>query len=120
MGQRQANSSEAPGDQIHATRFEWELGRIDRGQRQPLKPPLPSTAAAPSHTYTTAGTYYPSLVVTAPKVRVDVELTGTHTRGMTVGDFRSWQPSENANVTVVLEVEGQRFIDRWMDVLSRT
>jgi len=61
----------------------------------------------------------PSLVRTAPKVRVDVELTGTHTRGMTVGDFRSWVSPENANVTVVLEAEGQRFIDRWMDVLSR-
>lgn len=61
----------------------------------------------------------PSLVRTAPKVRVDVELTGTHTRGMTVGDFRSWVSPENANVTVVLEAEGQRFIDRWLDVLSR-
>jgi purine nucleosidase len=60
----------------------------------------------------------PSLVRSAPKVRVDVELTGTHTRGMTVGDFRSWVPAANANVTVVLEADGQRFIDRWLDVLS--
>jgi purine nucleosidase len=60
----------------------------------------------------------PSIVRSAPKVRVDVELSGKHTRGMTVGDFRSWQQPENPNVTVVLEVEGERFINHWMDVLS--
>ncbi|MBV9357305.1 MAG: nucleoside hydrolase [Chloroflexi bacterium] len=60
----------------------------------------------------------PSLVRSAPTVRVDVELTGTHTRGMTVGDFRSWRESDDANVTVVLEVDGRRFIDHWIDVLS--
>jgi purine nucleosidase len=62
----------------------------------------------------------PSLVRSAPRVRVDVELTGTHTRGMTVGDFRSWVEPDNANVTVVLEVESKRFIDHWMDVLSHS
>src|SRR5215212_7119635 len=41
----------------------------------------------------------PSLMLEAPQVRVDVELTGTHTRGMTVGDFRSWI-EHDANATV--------------------
>ena len=61
----------------------------------------------------------PSLVLEAPKVRVDVELTGTHTRGMTVGDFRSWVSSDDANATVVLRVDSERFIERWMETLSR-
>jgi purine nucleosidase len=59
----------------------------------------------------------PSLVLESRKVRVDVELTGTHTRGMTVGDFRSWADQSNANVDVVLEVDRQRFIDRWSEVI---
>ena len=59
----------------------------------------------------------PSLVLEARKVRVDVELTGSHTRGMTVGDFRPWIQDERANVTVVLEVDRQRFIDRWAEVI---
>jgi purine nucleosidase len=59
----------------------------------------------------------PSLVLHAEKVRVDVELTGSHTRGMTVGDFRPWVDRTNANVTVVLEVDRQRFIDRWASVM---
>jgi inosine-uridine nucleoside N-ribohydrolase len=61
----------------------------------------------------------PSLALRAPKVRVDVELTGIHTRGMTVGDFRTWVSSDEANANVVLEADGQRFIDRWMEILSR-
>ena len=61
----------------------------------------------------------PSLALRAPKVRVDVELTGSHTRGMTVGDFRPWTSPEQGNVTVVLEVDSQRFIERWLEVLSR-
>jgi purine nucleosidase len=61
----------------------------------------------------------PSLVLEARKVRVDVELTGAHTRGMTVGDFRPWVQHDDANVTVVLEVDRQRFIDRWVETLSR-
>jgi purine nucleosidase len=61
-----------------------------------------------------------SLVLKAPKVRVDVELNGTHTRGMTVADFRSWRPSEEApNATVVLEVDSERFIETWLETLSR-
>ncbi len=62
----------------------------------------------------------PTLVRSAPKVRVDVELNGTHTRGMTVGDFRTWRDSgDDANATVVLEVDSERFITRWMEILSR-
>ena len=56
----------------------------------------------------------PSLALRAPTVRVDVELTGTHTRGMTVGDFRPWVEPENPNAQVVLEVDSQRFVDRWL------
>ena len=53
-------------------------------------------------------------------MRVDVELNGTHTRGMTVADFRTWRPSEDvANATVVLEVDSERFIEHWMETLSR-
>jgi purine nucleosidase len=61
----------------------------------------------------------PSLALHAPKVKVDVELTGTRTRGMTVGDFRAWASPEDANADVVLKVDGPRFVDRWMEILSR-
>lgn len=61
----------------------------------------------------------PSLVRHAPKVRVDVELNGAHTRGMTVGDFRPWVEHDDSNVTVVLDVDSERFIERWVDTLSR-
>lgn len=61
----------------------------------------------------------PSLMLDAPKVRVDVVLTGTHTRGMTVGDFRSWIEHDDANATVPLAVDGERFITQWMETLSR-
>lgn len=59
----------------------------------------------------------PSLALESRTVRVDVELTGTHTRGMTVGDFRSWADQSRANVTVVLEVDRERFIQRWSDLM---
>ena len=59
----------------------------------------------------------PSLMLNAPKVRVDVELSGTHTRGMTVGDFRGWAPKEEANTIVPLEVDSERFIKRWMSLI---
>lgn len=64
----------------------------------------------------------PSLVVSAPKVRVDVELHGQHTRGMTVGDFRprpDGDTAPDANAEVVLEVDGPRFLDWWSGVLAR-
>jgi purine nucleosidase len=61
----------------------------------------------------------PSLALELQKVRVDVELTGAHTRGMTVGDFRPWIEHADANCTVVLEVDRERFITTWMETLSR-
>jgi purine nucleosidase len=60
-----------------------------------------------------------SLVLDERKVRVDVELNGTHTRGMTVGDFRPWISHDDANVSVILDVDSERFINRWMETLSR-
>jgi inosine/uridine nucleosidase len=60
-----------------------------------------------------------SLVTHAPLARVDIELTGTHTRGMTVADLRSSAPTEQANAHVVLEVDSERFIERWLDVLCQ-
>lgn len=64
----------------------------------------------------------PSLVRAAPRVRVDVELHGQHTRGMTVGDFRPRPAGEvapEANAEVVLDVDTPRFLDWWLQVLSQ-
>lgn len=58
-----------------------------------------------------------SLVLNASRARVDVELTGTYTRGMTVADLRPWAPAEQANASVVLGVDSARFLERWTDVL---
>jgi purine nucleosidase len=60
-----------------------------------------------------------SLATRAPRARVDVELTGTHTRGMTVADLRPWALTEKANARVVLEVDSERFIERWLEVLCQ-
>jgi purine nucleosidase len=62
-----------------------------------------------------------SLATHAPLARVDVELTSTHTRGMTVADLRPWARPEDgdARVVVVLEVDSPRFIERWMEALCR-
>src|SRR6202022_2934269 len=57
------------------------------------------------------------LATHAPLTRVDVELTGTHTRGMTVADLRHRAPPEQANAHTVLEVDSARFIGRWMAIL---
>jgi purine nucleosidase len=59
-----------------------------------------------------------SLMTRAPTARVDVELTGTHTRGMTVADLRLWASPDGANAVVPLEVDAERFIERWMTVVS--
>lgn len=59
-----------------------------------------------------------SLMTHAPTARVDVELTGTHTRGMTVADLRVWASPEGANAVIPLEVDAPRFIERWMGVIS--
>jgi purine nucleosidase len=67
----------------------------------------------------------PSLATQAPLVRVDVELTGTHTRGMTVADLRALvrpdlPPAGDANARVVLAVDGQRFLAQFMERLCQT
>jgi purine nucleosidase len=55
------------------------------------------------------------LVKEAPRTRVDVELNGTHTRGMTVAELRPGRTGgEDANAHVVLEADSGRFIDCWM------
>jgi purine nucleosidase len=64
----------------------------------------------------------PSIVLSASRVRVDVELQGQHTRGMTVGDFRPRPAGEDvldANAEVVLNVDVPRFLTWWYDVLSQ-
>lgn len=60
-----------------------------------------------------------SLVTRAIDARVDVELKGDHTRGMTVADLRAWAPTDEANAQVVLDVDAARFVDRWMEVVCR-
>ncbi|HEX5417106.1 MAG TPA: nucleoside hydrolase [Chloroflexota bacterium] len=63
----------------------------------------------------------PSLATLTPKVRVDIELQGKHTRGMTVGDFRprpNGAVAPDANAEVVLKVDGERFLEWWMQVLG--
>jgi purine nucleosidase len=58
-----------------------------------------------------------SLALRAPAARVDVELAGSHTRGMTVADLRP-TPDGEPNARVVLEADTDRFLERWMAVLS--
>lgn len=59
-----------------------------------------------------------SLVRHERRTRVDVELAGTHTRGMTVADLRAWADPALGNADVILEADGQGFVDRWMRVLG--
>ena len=61
----------------------------------------------------------PSLMLVSPKMRVDVELNGTHTRGMTGAEFRPWADQAAANAIVPLAVDSRRFITDWMETLSR-
>ena len=64
----------------------------------------------------------PTLALRAPRVRVDVELHGQHTRGMTVADFRPSSHGEvapDANAEVVLDADIPRFLDWWYAVLSQ-
>ncbi|MBA2518120.1 MAG: nucleoside hydrolase [Chloroflexia bacterium] len=60
----------------------------------------------------------PTLVQEAPLTRVDIELNGAHTRGMTVADLRPIPNLERANARVVLKAEGNRFVRRWFNVLA--
>jgi purine nucleosidase len=60
------------------------------------------------------------LVREAPKTRVDVELNGSHTRGMTVAELRPGRTGgEDANAHVVLEVDQPRFLDRWLATICQ-
>lgn len=58
-----------------------------------------------------------SLILDAPRVRVDVELNGTLTRGMTIVDLRVQPPETPPNSRVVLSVDTGRFHQRWMDTI---
>jgi purine nucleosidase len=60
----------------------------------------------------------PSLVRYSRKTRVDVECRGEHTRGMTVADLRGYASTDGANAEVVLEVDGDRFVERWMNLIT--
>jgi len=61
------------------------------------------------------------LVTEAPRTRVDVELNGAHTRGMTVAELRPGRVGgDDANAHVVLGVNTPRFIDRWMTTICGT
>jgi purine nucleosidase len=68
----------------------------------------------------------PTLIQRGPRARVEVELTGTHTRGMTVADLRPQlratppPPAETDNATVVLAADSERFRARFMEVLCGT
>jgi purine nucleosidase len=59
----------------------------------------------------------PSIVSTR-KVPVDIELTGTLTRGMTVADFRAPAPAD-CTTSVAVELDHQRFWDLIVDALKR-
>ncbi|MGB3305635.1 MAG: nucleoside hydrolase [Thermomicrobiales bacterium] len=61
----------------------------------------------------------PSLVRHAPSAKVDVELTGTLTRGSTIADLRSWASPNLANASVVLEADGERFVREWLATMRR-
>lgn len=61
----------------------------------------------------------PTLIQRAPLTRVDIELDGAHTRGMTVGDLRAIPNLERANARVVMTAAGDRFVRRWFDVLAK-
>jgi purine nucleosidase len=59
----------------------------------------------------------PTLVRTEA-VAVDVELAGTLTAGETVADWRRvWDRAPNLDVAV--DVDAQRFLDRWVDRVGR-
>ncbi|HEX5505957.1 MAG TPA: nucleoside hydrolase [Thermomicrobiales bacterium] len=68
----------------------------------------------------------PTLVLRQHRGRVAVELTGTHTRGMTIADLRpavggaDTSPAAGAVVTIPLALDGPRFLDRFMALLCGT
>ena len=60
----------------------------------------------------------PSLIRHSRKSKVDVECRGEHTRGMTVADLRGWNTGEGTNTEVVLDVDGEKFVERWMNAIT--
>ncbi len=60
----------------------------------------------------------PTLVQRAPSARVDVELSGSLTRGSTIADFRSWAQADLANARIVLEADGERFVQEWLTTMK--
>lgn len=59
----------------------------------------------------------PDLVQCRPAT-IDVELTGTLTRGMTFPDLRTLPEGQRLNAEIVLECDHERFVDRWMKVIA--
>jgi purine nucleosidase len=60
----------------------------------------------------------PTLVTRSARARIDVELTGTITRGMTFPDLRPLPKGQTLNSEIVLECDHDRFVDRWMRVIA--
>ncbi|MDQ3694423.1 MAG: nucleoside hydrolase [Chloroflexota bacterium] len=78
-----------------------------------------SRRASPMHDALALGIAVdPSLIETAPLTRIDVELNGAQTRGMTVADLRPIPNLERANARVVMKADSTRFVKRWFDVLA--
>jgi purine nucleosidase len=108
--ERVRESGTPAGVHVHAITQHY-LARYDRtfpGQRQCSMHDALALAIAADR----------SLIRRSRRARVDIELTGTLTRGMTVGDFRPWARPEDANAEVVFEAEEERFLQRWISVLS--
>ena len=57
-------------------------------------------------------------VMTTRRARVTVELTGTHTRGMTVADMRA-PASPDCRTHVAVDLDDARFWDLVIDALER-
>jgi len=107
--ERLRESGTPAGVHLHAvTQFYLERYAARRGRRECAMHDALALGIAEDRT----------LMTRAPTARVDVELTGTHTRGMTVADLRPWAPREGANAVIPLDVDAPRFIDRWMSVIS--
>jgi purine nucleosidase len=114
LGQRELDRVEASGtvagEHLHAisdfylTRYQSRLGVRECAMHDAL-------ALAIAHD--------PTLVKKAPLVRVDVELRGQYTRGMTVADLRQGRSRDDVNATVVLDAEYGRFLESWMEVICR-
>jgi purine nucleosidase len=112
LGQKELDrveaSGTAAGKHLHAisdfylTRYQSRWGARECAMHDPL-------ALAIAHD--------PTLVKKAPLVRVDVELRGKHTRGMTVADLRQGRERDDVNGAVVLDADYPRFLERWMEVI---